>query len=685
MPEYLAAARVACADAASASANGADLDDAENGEGNADADSDEVGGKSISLDPEKIKRKVLEHIAARDELAHKIPETGINLGMFTVSCAKIRTKLLDKHSAIVDGLKTLLSEDAVADAGDMYRGYQDILAELRKRPSNIEELTATEEYSDSLPDEVSKLQKRIDTMMAKYAVLDEFQHRLSGDRIREKWEVFGAPKGIFDEMDATRTFLEEEKSKYAQEQMDEQEIFDQDLKQLEQDVASLAQHSDLGRLKLVAQRVQHLRKRLDDADAAARTYNSREALFKMEITDYAVIAKLNKEFEPYEMLWTTVAAWTEGSAQWAETRFDAIDAPAVEASVGKYSRNLIKCRKAFARGGLNDVVAAVDQVKEQVDGFKPHLPIIMSMRSEGMRERHWEQIYAKLGFRFDLSAETMTLGKVISDEMKLTKPSSVEAIVKVGEISAKEYNIEVALDKMEAEWKEVELDILPYKDTGTSVLKGVDELMALLDEQVTMTQAMNFSAFKAPFEDRIARWDGKLSLVSEVLEEWIAVQRNWLYLQPIFDSPDINKQLPQEGKRFSQVDKTWRQTLASAEAHPLALKFCSSEKLLAKWTECSKFLDMVSKGLSDYLETKRAAFARFYFLSNDELLEILSETKDPAMVQPHLKKCFEGIKSVAFDEEKNYAHVLEGGRVRRAVGKNRSVWPQRGELDDVPG
>ena len=99
------------------------------------------------------------------------------------------------------------------------------------------------------------------------------------------------------------------------------------------------------------------------------------------------------------------------------------------------------------------------------------------------------------------------------------------------------------------------------------------------------------------------------------------------------------------------MDRLWRQTMENCKKNPTVLIFADNDALLLKFKDANRILDQVQKGLSDYLNTKRAAFARFYFLSDDELLQILSQTKDVKAVQPHIKKCFESIKKLKFDDQ----------------------------------
>lgn len=95
--------------------------------------------------------------------------------------------------------------------------------------------------------------------------------------------------------------------------------------------------------------------------------------------------------------------------------------------------------------------------------------------------------------------------------------------------------------------------------------------------------------------------------------------------------------------------------------------------LFEQLARANSALDRIQKSLSDYLETKRQFFPRFYFLSNEDLLEILGESKKPLKVQRHLKKCFEGIDQLVFTERTEITGMVS--REGEEMGFEQMIYP----------
>ena len=163
-------------------------------------------------------------------------------------------------------------------------------------------------------------------------------------------------------------------------------------------------------------------------------------------------------------------------------------------------------------------------------------------------------------------------------------------------------------------------------------------------------QAMRGSPYFKPFEKEVLGWESQLIRIEESIKAWLEVQKKWLYMEGMFAVEEIVRLLPNESALFKEVDNSWKSIMESINKDPRVLKTAGEEGMLEQLKKSLEIIVILDQGIAQYVDNKKLLFPRFFFLSNTEILRVLSETKDPTKVMPYCQKIFEGIQRLEFND-----------------------------------
>eukprot|EP01133_Synstelium_polycarpum_P001082 gene1082-1226_t len=341
------------------------------------------------------------------------------------------------------------------------------------------------------------------------------------------------------------------------------------------------------------------------------------------------------------------AVWVELSATWHE--IDNMRDTAWSAVVPRKVRKSLEDTLTKLKNLPNRIrqYSAFDHAQNLIKALLKGNGIITDLHSEAIKERHWKVLKKRLNANNWILTE-LTLGSIWDADIVRNEQIFREVITAAqGEIALEEF-----LKQVREYWTGLELDLVNYQ-RKCKLIRGWDDLFSKLAEHLNSVAAMKMSPFYKVFEEEASAWDDKLNRVRTLLDVWIDVQRRWVYLEGIFSgSGDINQLLPAESARFKSINAEFINLMKKVSTAPLVLEVLSIERIQFTMERLADLLTKIQKALGEYLERQRAAFARFYFVGDEDLLEIIGNSKDIVKIQKHFRKMFAGLATVLLDDEK---------------------------------
>ncbi|XP_071672595.1 dynein axonemal heavy chain 9 isoform X6 [Patagioenas fasciata] len=372
-------------------------------------------------------------------------------------------------------------------------------------------------------------------------------------------------------------------------------------------------------------------------------------LFEVIVPDYKQLKQCRKELCLLKELWDMISLVGTCLDDWQTTKWADINVENMDLECKKFAREIRNLDKEVRAW---DAFTGLDsKVKNMLTALKA----VAELQNPAIRERHWNQLMQVTGVRFVMDSDT-----TLADLLKLNLHNFEDEVRGIVDKAVREMSMEKVLKELKMTWSTMEFQYEPHPRTNIPLLKSDEELIETLEDNQVQLQNLMTSKYIAFFLEEVSIWQRKLSTTDSVISLWFEVQRTWSHLESIFiGSEDIRAQLPKDSKRFEGIDVDFKELAYETQKTPNVVEATNKPGLSQQLEDIQSRLSLCEKALAEYLDMKRLAFPRFYFVSSADLLDILSNGTNPQLVQRHLSKLFDSLARMKFqlDSEQKLTKV----------------------------
>jgi len=384
--------------------------------------------------------------------------------------------------------------------------------------------------------------------------------------------------------------------------------------------------------------------RIGTFEEEAKKLKAKEALFGLQRTDFKKLKEYKNELKLLKYMWDMIA-YVEGLFEdwkimpWKEIKstedmIQELKTIKEKVMIQTHPKNkLIRRWGAFI--GLEERIKQMYIVLQQVD----------RLHADCIKQRHWNQLMKIIKQEINIGNPNFCLNDLI--QLKLF--DFQDDVNELYALATKEAQMEKQLVQIEGFWEKTEFILEVKKGTETALLVKLDDIITRIeDDAQKLSNMLSQRKYVKYFEERVLKLQENNKQMNSVIEWWIKVQRKWEGLDPIFTKDDIRGPLPDATKKFEANSEQFKKTMRETQENPKVIQACLIQGREEMFEEMYNEMEDCNKSLKEYIESKRKIFPRFYFLSPEQITDILAHATDPRSVTIHISSCFEGIKTLNF-------------------------------------